>query len=133
MVDDQLFLGEYSDPDVDGLPSAGADGDDNNLQVSVQGTLFNVSIIDGNAEIEIQDTVDALTRDGDTITIDTGVSRATLEFDVDGLFDEDNYAIRPVDPGSPESIAAAIGAAIDESPLRRCRFPNRWSDSHGHR
>ncbi len=121
VIDDLLFLGSSSDPNVDGLPSVGADGDDNNLQVSASGALFVVTITNGNAEIEVQD-IDAFSRDGDTITIDTGVARATLEFDVDGRFDEDNFAIRGDLGNSPESIALGIGMAIAESPLRVAGF-----------
>ena len=71
------------------------------------------------------------TRDGDTITIDTGVALATLEFDLDGRFDEDNFAIRPLDPTSAASIAAAIVDAITESPLEpgRCDGQRRNASS----
>ncbi len=39
VVDDRLFLGQSSDPDSDGQPSIGADGDDQNLQVSEVGRI----------------------------------------------------------------------------------------------
>ena len=58
-----------------------------------------VTLDNGNAQIVVQD-IDATLRDGDTITIDTGVASATLEFDIDGLFDEDNFAIRPTNLNS---------------------------------
>ena len=121
VIDDQLFLGLFSDADLDGMPSVGADGDDLNLQASETGDLFAISLVNGNAEIEVQD-IDAVGRDGDTITISTGITSATLEFDVDGRFDEDNFAIRPADLNSRESIAAAIGEAIEESPLQIAGF-----------
>jgi hypothetical protein len=117
VVDPSLSLGTAVDPDLDGLPSVGAGGDDNNLQISEQGELFAITVVGGNATIEVQ-SINAVPRDGDTITIDTGLTLATLEFDTDGLFDEDNYAIRPALPITPASIATAIVAAINESPLR---------------
>ena len=121
VVDDQLFLGHSSDPNSDGIPSIGADGDDLSLQVTASGDLFAITFVGGNAQIVVQET-NALLRDGDTITIDTGVSTATLEFDIDGIFDEDNFAIQPADASSLISIATAIGEAISESPLRLAGF-----------
>ena len=117
VVDDQLFLGSLIDIDADGQPVAAADGDDSVTDISTTGPLFTVSIVDGAAQIEFDPTVDPSTRDGDTITIDTGVDVATLELDLDGLFNEDNFAIRPTD-NSTLSIAQAIEEAIAESPLR---------------
>ncbi|MGI9471938.1 MAG: GEVED domain-containing protein, partial [Rubripirellula sp.] len=117
VVDNELFLGSFIDADVDGVPGVAADGDDLTIAVSNEGVLFDTSVVNGAAEIVINDPIEPLTRDGDTITIDTGVAIATLEFDVNGRFDEDNYAIRPDDPTSIASIAEAILRAIEESPL----------------
>ena len=81
--------------------------------------MFDITLANGIAEIVVNTIgVDPTLRDGDTITIDTGVALATLEFDLDGRFNEDNFAIRPLDPTSAASIAAAIVEAINESPLR---------------
>ncbi len=119
VVDDKLFLGNFIDADVDGVPGVNADGDDLTIAISSTGSLFQTSVVNGAAQIVVQTgSVNPLTRDGDTITIDTGVAIATLEFDVNGRFDEDNFAIRPTDPTSASSITAAIVAAIDESPLK---------------
>ncbi len=88
------------------------------IAISSAGALFATSRVGSAAQIIVQTgSVDPLTRDGDTITIDTGVAIATLEFDINGRFDEDNFAIRPTDPTSSASITEAIVAAIAESPL----------------
>ncbi|TWU47287.1 hypothetical protein Poly51_50860 [Rubripirellula tenax] len=119
VVDNQLFLGSFIDADSDGSPSAAANGDDTRIFGSSTGTLFGVTIVNGDLQIVVQSgSVDPTTRDGDTITIDTGTTTATLELDLNGRFDEDNFAITPADPTSPASITAAILAAIDDSPLR---------------
>ncbi|TWU25140.1 hypothetical protein Pla52o_14380 [Novipirellula galeiformis] len=117
VVDGEIMLGSKVDVDVDGMPSRAADGDDATILASSTGTLFTVAVVDGRVEVTVNTAVDAATRDGDTITIDTGADIATLEFDINGRFEEDNFAIRPVD-NTPESIAAAIAQAIQESPLR---------------
>lgn len=124
VIDNSLFLGSFIDADSDATVGAAADGDDRTIAISETGELFNVSIDnsdpDGSeAVIVVQaGTVDPLTRDGDTITIDTGVATATLELDLNGRFDEDNFAISPTDPSSAVSITEAITRAIAESPLR---------------
>jgi hypothetical protein len=118
VVDDQLSLGNFIDSDPDGIPGVAADGDDKTISISSQGALFATSLVGSAAQIVVlTGSVDPLTRDGDTITIDTGVAIATLEFDIDGRFDEDHFAIRPSDPTSSSSITQAILAAIAESPL----------------
>jgi hypothetical protein len=120
VVVDGLHLGNRIDADADGLPSRDADGDDAINTVSTTGALFTATIVGGEASVNVNvATVDPLTRDGDTITISTGVTTATLEFDLNGRFDEDNFAIRPDpnDPGAVDSILQAIEAAIIESPL----------------
>ncbi|MFK8112174.1 MAG: Ig-like domain-containing protein [Rubripirellula sp.] len=118
VVDDRLFLGQFVDADFDGSPGTEANGDDLLLEIFAEGALFTTSLAGGEGTIAIQTgSVNALDRDGDTITIDTGVAKATLEFDVNGRFDEDNFAIRPDNPSSSVSIAAAIIRAIEESPV----------------
>ncbi len=117
-----LMLGTKVDANPDGLPGVSAKGDDLAIGITSSGTLFTTTI-DGGAVIEIDTSaVDPTTRDGDTITIDLGTVQETLEFDVAtsnlGAFDEDNYAIRPTDATSADSIAEAIRLAIIESPLR---------------
>ncbi len=118
IVDGGLFLGNLFDVDLDGQPGLAADSDDEVIAVSSLGALFTVNVdapVAGNTTIVVNTTVDPLTRDGDTITIDSGVAVATLEFDIDGRFEEDNFAIRPADPTSPDSIATAIRRAIFEA------------------
>ncbi|MEL6106560.1 MAG: Ig-like domain-containing protein [Planctomycetota bacterium] len=118
VVGTDLFLGSQVDADPSGLASAGADGDDSVTDVSSTGALFSVAIVGGNASVNVQsELVDPATRDGDTVTIDTGITTATLEFDLDGRFDEDNYAIQPADL-TVESILAAMITALEESPVR---------------
>ena len=117
VVGEELRLGSLVDADVDGMPVRAADGDDLTISISSQGSLFDTSVMNGSATIRVQAGIDPTTRDGDTITINTGVASATLEFDLNGRFDEDNFAIRPIAPITPESIAAAIEAAIIESPI----------------
>ena len=117
VVDSELRLGRLIDADVDGSPVSTADGDDLTIAISSQGTLFSTAVVNGAATITVQEGVEPLLRDGDTISIDTGVASATLEFDTNGRFDEDNFAIRPTLPITTESIVTAINAAIAESPL----------------
>ncbi|KAA1257828.1 hypothetical protein LF1_03180 [Rubripirellula obstinata] len=113
-----LTLGTTVDTNLDGIPTAAADGDDATLVISETGTLFTISNVGGVATVNINTgTVAPLTRDGDTIVIDTGVAQATLEFDTNGRFDEDNFAISPTNPSSAASIAEAIRDAIAISPL----------------
>ncbi|QDV42647.1 hypothetical protein Enr13x_24960 [Stieleria neptunia] len=118
VVTEGLHLGSTIDADLDGQSSVGADGDDALTGVSTTGTLFSVTTVNGSTAVNVNiATVDPTTRDGDTITINTGVRTATLEFDLNGRFDEDHYAIRPADPTSVESILQAIADAIEESPV----------------
>ncbi len=128
VIDSTLFLGTSVDADLDGSPSVRADGDDTLIAGSSIGSLFGVTNVNGQLSIIVLDASGSplgafgstfpLGRDGDTITIDTGVASATLEFDLNGRFNEDNFAITPTDPTSATSIAAAIRAALSESPLR---------------
>ena len=116
-IDGLLTLGVSIDADLDGRPSPQADGDDQVISIGTGGGSFTVTSESGVANIVIN-TATAINGDGDTITIDTGVDSATLELDLDGIFEEDNFAIRPQLPITTSSIAAAINAAIIESPLR---------------
>ncbi|MCA9137607.1 MAG: tandem-95 repeat protein [Planctomycetales bacterium] len=119
VVTSDLFLGKTIDADVNGQSSVAADGDDALTSVTTTGTLFSVSTVGNSTAVNVNiATVDPTLRDGDTITINTGVTAATLEFDLNGRFDEDNYAIRPTDPTSADSILQAIAAAIAESPVQ---------------
>ena len=111
-----LRLGTLIDAETDGLPGTSADGDDLRILVSDSGALFDTSVAAGAASIVLRSGIDPATRDGDTITIDTGVTQATLEFDLNGRFNEDYFAIQPTD-FSDEAITAAIIQAIEESPL----------------
>ncbi|WP_345683058.1 tandem-95 repeat protein [Novipirellula caenicola] len=117
VVGDEIMLGTKVDVDVNGMPGAAARGDNDTISASTTGSLFAVNIVDGRVEVTVNASVDASTRDGDTITIDTGVDIVTLEFDINGRFNEDHFAIRAT-TNTPEAIAAAIVAAIEESPLR---------------
>ena len=114
-----IVLGTRIDVDTGGLPGAAANGDDFTISASTVGTLFSVANTEGVVEITVSESVNASSRDGDLITIDTGIARATLEFDINGRFDEDNFAIQVPENTvvSPEEIALAIERAIAQSPL----------------
>lgn len=104
-------LGSLVDGDADGQPTANADGDDTAVEViGSTGTTFVVSNLPGELQLSLGTAVD-----GDTLTLDTGTARATFEYDDDGRFDEDNYAVEQ-QPG--ETIAAALERAVRESPLQ---------------
>ncbi|MCO8121426.1 tandem-95 repeat protein [Stieleria sp. TO1_6] len=119
VVVDDLYLGSQIDVDANGQSSRDADGDDAVNDVTTTGTLFSVTFSGGEAIVNVNSaTVDPLTRDGDTIVINTGVTTATLEFDLNGRFDEDSFAIQPTDPTDVNSILQAISDAIDESPVQ---------------
>ena len=114
---DDLMLGSRVDAEPDGQVTPLADGDDLIISISSEGQLFNTSVEDGFAQIQLQAGVDPTTRDRDTITITLADRTVTLEFDIDGIFSEENFAIAPLDPTSPESIGNAIRVAINESGL----------------
>ncbi len=118
VVDNSLKLGRFIDADPDGRPVRSADGDDLSIEIFGTGALFTSSVINGAAEIVVHSPSDPLARDGDTVTINTGIAVATVEFDVNGRFNEDNFAVRAQDPTSAIDIADAIIPAIQESPLR---------------
>ncbi len=119
VVDDSLRLGRFIDADPDGRPGRAADGDDLTIEILDLGLLFETSVIDGAGEVVVNSpVVDPQSQDGDTITIDTGIAHATVEFDLDGRFDEDNFAARPIDPTSANDIIDSVIVAIDESPLK---------------
>ncbi|TWU66700.1 Thermophilic serine proteinase precursor [Crateriforma conspicua] len=117
VVTPDLTLGTRVDAEPDALPTPQADGDDLVINIASSGALFTTSIADGFAQIDQVVGVDATTRDGDTITIALGGETVTLEFDIDGIFAEEHFAIQPVDPTDPVSISSAIADAIAESPL----------------
>ncbi|MEM9825824.1 MAG: Ig-like domain-containing protein [Planctomycetota bacterium] len=114
-----LVLGTSIDVDDDGQPASGADGDDLNIVASSTSPLFNVSVVDGVARIQVRTAgTDPLTADGQSITIASGLTQATLEFDIDGRFNEDNFAIAPQNnPTSVIDIRDAIINAIQDSSL----------------
>ncbi len=114
-------LGRLIDVDRDGMPSPNADGDDTTIfVVGTTGSLFNAVVQPGFVEISFNLGGDVTALDGDTVTISTGVDTATLEFDTNGLFNENNFAAS-VDgsmPVTPAMIAEAVRRAVQESPLR---------------
>ncbi len=120
MVDPNgVRLGTLIDIDLNGMPTPLADGDDTTIFViGSTGSLFNAVVRPGFVEVTFDLTGPASAFDGDTVTISTGVDTATLEFDVDGLFNENNFAVAPLAPSSPTSIAEAFRRAVLESPLR---------------
>ena len=81
---------------------------------------------DGFAQIQVQPSINPLTRDGDTITLTLGRSDRNLELDTDGIFKEENFAIAPADPTSAESVAQAIPRG-DQPKRAQCqRSRGRW-------
>ncbi|TWU06030.1 tandem-95 repeat protein [Stieleria varia] len=121
-------LGATIDGESNALASVGAKGDDVTIDISGTGASFDARldpVVDGRATIRIARNLNVpLLTDGDTVTVDLGATQATLELDLNGRFDEDNFAIRPQDflanPSDPitiDAVAAAIVAAINESPL----------------
>ena len=131
-------LGSRVDAEVDALAVRTADGDDLTIDVSpltpaggpLPATLFSNTIVGGDVRIAVNPSQFSSLNlfDGETITLTVGGVEATLEFDVDGRFEEDNFAISinaldengNVDNAliNEEDIAAAIVRAIDQSPLR---------------
>ncbi|WP_153557672.1 tandem-95 repeat protein [Roseimaritima sediminicola] len=104
-------LGSRVDGDVDGQPTTLADGDDTSIDVvGSTGSSFVVTQQSGSVTVAVTAGVD-----GDTLTLDTGTARATFEFDTDGIFEEDNFAVA-VQPG--ETMGEALLRAFEESPLR---------------
>ncbi|MCG8653757.1 MAG: ribosome-recycling factor, partial [Pirellulales bacterium] len=71
VVDPTLRLGRYIDADGDGQPDIAAQGDDLTIEVFGSNALFNSSVIEGAAEIIVNTPPDILSRDGDTVTINT--------------------------------------------------------------
>ncbi len=112
-------LGRLIDIDADGMPTPAADGDDTTIFVlGTSGPLFDAVVRPGYVELTFNLTGSPADFDGNTVTLSTGVDTATLEFDVDGLFNENNFAVSPSDPSSLASIAQAFADAVRESPLR---------------
>lgn len=118
------ILGTRVDADPDGQPSINADGDNTSIRVlGTTGTSFQVTPPPGTRGPEIVVSLD-IPNDGDTLTIDTGVATATFEFDEDGLFNENHFA---VSIGAGENFAAALQRAILESPLQIAELEVRGS------
>lgn len=118
---DGVYLGNLIDVDNDGMPSPTGNGDDTTIfVVGTTGTLFNAVVQPGFVEISFNLGGPISAFDGNTVTISTGVDTATLEFDTNGLFNENNFAVS-VDGSTTVTaamIAAALKQAVDESPLR---------------
>jgi len=116
-----VFLGNLIDVDRDGMPSPMATGDDTTIFVlGTTGSLFNAVVQPGFVEVSFNLGGPIAALDGNTVTISTGVDTATLEFDTDGLFNENHFAVR-VDGSAPVTaamIAEAFRQAVIESPLR---------------
>ncbi|MEM6363656.1 MAG: GEVED domain-containing protein, partial [Planctomycetota bacterium] len=131
--DNGPFLGSSIDGEPDALAVITADGDDLTIGVELSPLpdgvrpLFQLADDDlfaGSVAIEIIPPIDGnqaiRARDGDTITITTGIRSAILEVDTDGLFDEDNFAISLPDAQQSDDvpvadIAAALTQAIQEA------------------
>ncbi len=125
-------LGTSVDAELDALSVQTADGDDLTIVVSGGGGLFAPRLENGAVKIDINpaNIFNVTQFDGETFTIDTGVDIATFEFDIDGIFDEDHYAIwipgyqgervlTTADIGllTRSAIATGIEEAIELSPI----------------
>ncbi|MFU7560472.1 S8 family serine peptidase [Roseiconus sp. JC912] len=119
VITGDLSLGSRVDAEPDAQVTTAADGDDLIATISSNGQLFATALGDGFASIEVLQTVDGATRDGDTVTLGIADREVTLEFDLDGIFAEENFAIAvdPVDANSVAAITEAIRAAVMESGL----------------
>ncbi len=117
VITPDLTLGTRVDAEPDAQVTPSADGDDLIISVSSVGTMFATSVEDGFAQIQVQPSINPVTRDGDTITLTLGDRTVTLELDTDGIFKEENFAIAPADPTSADSVAQAIPLAISQSGL----------------
>lgn len=113
------MLGASVDAEFDALSVRTADGDDLTIEVSGGGNVFVASLDTGVARIDINpnDVADLTQFDGETFTIDTGAAIATFEFDTDGIFDEDHYAVAVSGAMTKQAIANAIEEAIQLSPI----------------
>ncbi|MCC9644859.1 pre-peptidase C-terminal domain-containing protein [Rhodopirellula sp. JC740] len=136
--DNNPILGYRVDAETDALAVRTADGDDLTIDVSpltaagapLPSTLFSNTIEGGDVKIAVNPSNFSSLNlfDGETITLTLGGVQATLEYDVDGRFDEDNFAISidALDENgnvvnaliNEEDIADAILRAIDQSPLQ---------------
>ncbi|QEG01721.1 Thermophilic serine proteinase precursor [Stieleria maiorica] len=120
VVTPDLKLGSRVDSEPDAQVTGNADGDDLVVSIStfpVNGGLFGALKGNGFAEIQVLSSVDPLTRDGDMVTLTLADRTVTIEFDIDGIFAEQNFAITPTDPTSTASIAEAVAAAIRQTGL----------------
>ncbi|HBJ34818.1 MAG TPA: hypothetical protein DDZ51_08655, partial [Planctomycetaceae bacterium] len=114
-------LGTLIDIDANGMPSPGANGDDTTIFiVGSTGSLFDAVVQNGYVEVSFDMSGAIPGFDGDTLTISTGVETVTFEFDTNGLFNENNFAVRvnALQPVTAAIIANALKQAVDESPLR---------------
>ncbi len=121
VVSDVVRLGRLVDIDSDGLPTSAANGDDTTVFViGTIGSFFQSTINNGFVEVSFNRPVNLSAADGNTITLSTGVDTATLEFDTNGLFNENNFAVAVDGTGavSLAQIAEAFRLAVIESPLR---------------
>lgn len=120
VVTPELTLGTRVDSEPDAQVTGNADGDDLIVSISTSpatGSLFGTLKGAGFAEIQVLSGVDPLTRDGDTVTLTLSDRTVTIEFDTNGIFQEQNFAIAPSDPTSTLSIALAVRDAIEQTGL----------------
>ncbi|MEM8910223.1 MAG: Ig-like domain-containing protein [Planctomycetota bacterium] len=129
------ILGTSVDVEFDALSVVTADGDDLQLDgfvvpAAVGAALFAATVENGEIRVDINPVQlsNRVARDGDLITIETVTGSATLEFDTNGIFNEDNFAIRVPDVNNDgvitndelteAAIASGIVNALLESGLR---------------
>lgn len=121
VVSDEVRLGRLIDVDSDGVPNSAANGDDTTIFIDgTTGSVFAPTLQNGFVEVAFNLPVDINTADGATITLSSGVDTATFEFDTDGIFNENNFAVAVNTAGvvNRSVVATAFVKALRESNLR---------------
>ena len=120
VVGDEVRLGTLIDIEGDGQPNTMASGDNANILISMASPVFVATIANGVAEIGFNLPTNISSADGSTITVSTGIDVAIFEFDTDGIFDENHFAVSvsPTGTVSLATIAQAFVDAVRESNLR---------------
>jgi hypothetical protein len=120
LVGDEVRLGRLIDVDSNGLANVGADGDDTTIFIlGTTGTVFQPTVASGFVQVAFNLPTAVTAADGQTVTLSTGVNTATFEFDTDGIFNENHFAVRVNATGTvtQASVAEAFVLAVRESNL----------------
>ncbi|XZE21483.1 tandem-95 repeat protein [Pirellulaceae bacterium SH449] len=114
----RLALGTWSAPDLEGIPTAAADGDDNNTIFNL-GTLGGLGgVVQGPAGAARLAFPPAAFLDGQTVTITDGINRpltpVTFEFDTDGITtgDPNTFVVVLLPSDDATQVAQAFRDAV---------------------